>query len=297
MANTTPTQATKPEFKVKESKLKKLRELIKTSSAKNAKEFINSDEFKQWMSHPPIALSAVEKHFINEIIDGIYKNLANDEIISSIRLLWQAWDPTVPLEPASDDIDIDIPDVETPNKVLILEDKSLRTDGGQICLTPENVDAFSDALDAFVSALNKSGIDPNSFGIDIDDIKKGIESMVVSNEAATEPPDIDVSDITGAPNMRDMFKAMRDAQSAGYRGILKNPLYGKDFIPPYSKNDIEDATPDKRIEMGIVNAQAKINQEYEYIVISDIGTVTCSRALAENHSRRTGYAMPDEAVS
>lgn len=90
-----------------------------------------------------------------------------------------------------------------------------------------------------------------------------------------------IPDFSKCSNMKEIMDRVWEAQQNGYRGILKNPLYNKPFIPI-------DTFP----ENGSINAVAKTNQLYEYIISSNIGVSTCSRSIAEIHSRRTGDPMP-----
>lgn len=307
--NTTP-KTSKPEFKIKESKIKSLRDLISKSNVKNAEEFLKTDAFKAWFAHPPIAMSATEKQFVTEIVDGIYKGLSNADIISSIKLLWSAWDPEKSLVESDDIITVDFTigdDTSTDSDIikdtLILEDKALKTDGSEDDAT-KKLTAIKDAVTALDDALKGLGVDLSMFGVDITDIDKALTSIddVISSEDGTtsegENGTTETSTAPTAPdfsackNMHEVMEAARKAAADGYEGVVKNPLYGKKYVAPYGVNDIKAASLNERMTMRYINGAAQSDQKGEYIVIKSGSVTATSESVAKISAQRHGLEMP-----
>lgn len=308
MAKKNTAPKTKPEFKVKESKIKSLRDLIDKSGIKSSEEFLKSDEFKAWFAHPPIALSATEKHYVVDIVEAIYNGVGNADIISSIKLLWSVWDPEKELEPSDDIITVDFTigddtstDSDSVKGTLVLEDKALKTDGSEDAT--KKLSAVKDAVTALDAALKGVGVDLSMFGVDITDIDKAlasIDDVISSEDGATSEGENGTTDTSTAPdapdfstctNMHEVMEEAKKARDTGYEGIVRNPLYGKKYIAPYSVDDIKAATLNERMNMRYINGAAQSDQKGEYIVIKGSVTAT-SESVAKISAQRHGLEMP-----
>jgi hypothetical protein len=370
--------ANNKKFNIKKETLKKVRDLIETTGCTSVDEFVATPAYKMYLDKPYPMLNSLERKYIDVIIRGVFSGCSNQDIIDQIRLLWRASDihdgdeDVEQLEPASEDITIDIPDIQNepdaPDEVLILEDKVLKSDGADVGAK------LDDAISAIGDALKALGVDPASIGIDLVDIKKAIESIIMpeqeqidsnQNDDATDTKHVDGSDsnqsddstqddvnkiidiasgiikivsdagvpkmlgidadainkivngaidtptpttpdaiediitpdFTKCTNMKNVLDVLHEARDTGYRGVVKNPFYGKPYIAPHSDSEIAAVVPSKRMIMRMENSSAKNAQAMEYLIVDDIGITKCTRDQAVLSAKRHGYVMPDKAVS
>jgi hypothetical protein len=271
--------ANNKKFNIKKTTLDKIRDLIETTGCTNVAEFIATPAYKMYLDNPYPMLNSLERKYIDVIIRGVFSGCSNQDIIDQIRLLWRASDmhdggeSVDRLEPASEDINIDIPDTEDVNEVLILEDGSLRSEQTERDSDQEDSVSATTTVETDVVTTNntnnntKPNIDRNAI---IDDVM-GVHNKPkpTSSINPTTPSTVSFS-VSAAPNLTSCknINEMRDVLLAsGYKGRVGNPLYGKPFVPIYTDDEINKATPGRRISMRMENAMAKTNQNMPYIVV------------------------------
>jgi hypothetical protein len=276
--------ATNKKFNVKKTVLDKFRDLIETTGCRDMEEFIATPAYKMYIDNPHPQMNSVERDYVDVIVRGIFTNKSNQDIIDEIRLLWRASgadehqlsiDQNITIDM---NIDGDDGTPEPPEDTLVLETGEVKSDTSSLS---EKQTAINDALTTIGDTLKTMGINPTSIGIDLDDIGKAIESLNTGDSSVGEQShesDNNTPDVSECKTMLDVKRVLEAALSNGYRGIIKNPLYGKPYVAPYSDKEIKSKISTSEYwDMITTNSTAKIDHRFEYIEVSDNGVQTRSQ--------------------